>query len=161
MSSLAVNSNTLLWDGSSIGIDSTIKMSITDWYDNQTIHDLIVLDDRRYPLEDGSINHIVTAQLVDSSVVLSFDLTWRNGTLRVKGWPQVDLDNYPNMLRIGKSYRIMSITGHDVIMAQYMKINDKRFQNRLRSARLPESDSYEAHFPLQLPGEHNAQNLRF
>ena len=38
MSSLAadVNSNTQLWDGSLIGNDSMIRMSITNWDDNQT-----------------------------------------------------------------------------------------------------------------------------
>ena len=163
MSSLAadVNSNTQLWDGSSISLGSMIRMSITNWDDNQTIYDLTVLDNRRYPLEDGSINHIVAARLVNSSVDLSFSLTWRDGTLQGKGWPQVDLRNYPNMLRSGKSYRIMSIAGHEVIMAQYMKINDERFRNRLRDSRLAPGDSYQAHFPPQLPGEHNAQNLRF
>ena len=111
MSSLAadVNSNTQLWDGSLIRDGSIIRMSITNWDDNQTIYDLTVLDNRRYPQGDGSINHIIAARLVNSSVELSFSLTWRDGTLQGKGWVQTfnDLDNYPNMLRSGKSYRIM------------------------------------------------------
>lgn len=167
MSSLAadVNSNTQLWDGSSISLDSMIRMSITNWDDNQTIYDMTVLDNRRYDRADGSINHIIKTRLVDGSVELSFDVSFKNGTLQGNGWPHVDLLNYPNMLRSGKSYRIMSIAGQEVKMAQYMKINDELFRRTLRQAgvdgELSDGDSYRAHFPPQLPGEHNAQNLRF
>lgn len=147
MSSLAAH-GTSPWDGNVISLGSIVIISITNWSYESTTYEMTVLDERHYSNEDGSIGHKLLLKYGNGpdSEEMSLSMEWRNGTVTLLRWPIAKLSNYPDMLRSGKSVRILSIDGHSVTCNAFMKRNDVKFhhivQEAERQGKLAPGDSY-------------------